>query len=520
MTKSLKAIAVLVVILGGSTRGVAQPPEPTLARIQREGVLRWGADPSGGAPFAFVDPNNPNQVVGFEVDLMNRLAQRMGVRPELVRSDWAALVDNLKSRRTDLVMNGLEVTPERRLSVNFSVPYYQYEQQLTVRAADRNRFQSLDDLKGRKVAVLNGTASVQVLKQAGWTDDLILQYDDSLTPYKEVTLGRADAAMAESIIAAYYAGRDPELYNIPRTFNPGVYAAAVRKEDHDLLVEVNRVLEEMKRSGELGEIYQKWRIWTPPQRDLGIVEGNKIAETSLAQGSSGSFDWSVMLPPLLKASLYTLLLTFLSMPLALLFGLVLALMGRSRQPWLSYPAWLYIQVVRGTPLLVQIYLIYYSLPQLGQLLGLGDMLTFNNLPVGVICLSANYAAYEAEIHRAGLEAVPKGQREAALSLGMSERQAFTYVVLPQSFRIILPPVLNDLISMLKDSCLVSVIGVQELLTVALGIGKSRFDVPTMLVLAALIYLVLSWAADWLGRRVEARLKRKGMTQIPKEVAPY
>ncbi|MFN4257996.1 MAG: ABC transporter permease subunit [Gemmataceae bacterium] len=492
------------------------PPRSTLERIRHEGVLRWGADPSGGAPFAYVDPNDPQRVIGFEVDIMDRVAAHLGVKPVLVRGDWLALIDNMKAHRTDLVLNGLEVNDERAKVIAFTTPYYAYEQQLTVRAADQAKYRSLDDLKGKKIAVLNGSASVDVLKENGWPDDLILEYDDSLTPYTEVKLGRAEAALAESIIATYYAGKDAQLHNVPGTFSPGEYAAAVRLEDMELLAEINHILDVMKQSGELGEIYQKWSIWTPAQEQLGIVAGavvNTPTETPDAAALPSDHSGHILIA-LLKAAQYTLLLTALSMPLALMAGLVLALLARSRNVLLRWPAVAYIQVMRGTPLLVQIYLIYYSLPQIGQELGLGNLLTWPNLAVGVLCLSANYAAYEAEIHRAGIEAVPKGQREAALSIGMSERQAFVLVVLPQSFRIILPPVINDLVAMLKDSCLVSVIGVPELLQVALGIGKSRFIVPEMLIYAAIIYLILSLAADRLGKGLEAYLKRRGTPAVP------
>src|SRR5476649_2838240 len=136
------------------------------------------------------------------------------------------------------------------------------------------------------------------------------------------------------------------------------------------------------------------------------------------------------------------------------------------------------------------FLVYYSLPVLSLYLHT-RLLIFDPFPASILCLAGNYAAYEAEIHRAGLQAVDKGQREAALSIGMSERQAFFRVVLPQAFRIVVPPIMNDLIAMLKDTCLVSVINVGELLYVAMGIGKSRFNMPQMLVAAAVIYLIMS-----------------------------
>jgi len=229
----------------------------------------------------------------------------------------------------------------------------------------------------------------------------------------------------------------------------------------------------------------------------------------------------VSLPTLLEGAKYTLFLTALSMPLAVALGLVLAVMRMSRHAFLKWPAVAYIEVIRGTPLLVQVYLVYFSLPALGQALDLwlnsGErytyMLTLSNFVVGVICLSCNYAAYEAEVQRAGLRAIDKGQREAALSIGMSEFQAFRLVVLPQAFRIVVPPIINDLIAMLKDSSLVSVIGVAELLYRASSIGKAKFNMPQMLVAAAVLYLAMSLLCYAIGRLIERRLHLKGAPEL-------
>lgn len=215
---------------------------------------------------------------------------------------------------------------------------------------------------------------------------------------------------------------------------------------------------------------------------------------------------------LIRASGTTLLLTALSMPLAVVAGLALASMRLSRRAILAWPAAAYIEAIRGTPLVVQMFLVYYSLPELGQWLKT-DLLTWNKFAVGVFCLAANYAAYEAEILRAGLQAVDRGQQEAALALGMNRWQCFRLVVLPQAFRIVVPPIINDLIAMLKDSCLVYVIGVQELLTVATSVGRGRATTARMLVAAAVIYLILSMACYALGKFMEKRLKVRGAPEL-------
>lgn len=482
----------------------------SLRRIQDAGVLRWGLDPAGGAPFAMPDPGDPARLVGFEIDIVAALCARLGVRSQPVEGDWLALIDNMRAGRTDFVLNGFEITPERAEVVDFTVPYYRYGQQLTVRRADAGRFRSLADLAGRRVSVLNGSASVEVLAQAGFDDSLIVQYDDSLAPYVELRNGRVDASLAESIIAGYYAASMPELYSIPETFAPGVYGGAVRKGEPQLLAAVNAAIDELKRSGELGRIYQRWGIWTDDQQHIGVAKGDAADVVDLAGAAATSrLDWRLVLRELAVATGITVLLTVISMPLAVVAGLFLALMERSPRRWLKGPARVYTQVVRGTPLLVQIFLVYYTLPELGKAIGLGDALVWPAFAVGILCLAGNYAAYEAEIHRAGLEAVPKGQREAALSLGMTPLQSLRLVELPQSFRIILPPVINDLVAMIKDTSLVYVIGVRELTAVALGLGKARLIVPQMLVVAAVFYLIVSLAADRIGKRIEARLRERG-----------
>lgn len=220
---------------------------------------------------------------------------------------------------------------------------------------------------------------------------------------------------------------------------------------------------------------------------------------------------------LIAAAKNTLLLTAISMPLAVCAGLFLALCRMSNKRLLSWPAIAYIETIRGTPLLVQMYLIFYSLPQFGNAMGT-EALNWPPFAVGVLCLAGNYAAYESEIHRAGLQAVDRGQREAALSIGMTERQAFFLVTLPQAFRIVVPPIINDLIAMLKDSSLASAITVQELMYRADFISRSRSNTAEMYVVAALIYLVMSLVCGALGKYVERRLKAPGMPELHLDVA--
>lgn len=175
-------------------------------------------------------------------------------------------------------------------------------------------------------------------------------------------------------------------------------------------------------------------------------------------------------------------------------------MGRiSRNPAANAVAAFYVSLFRGTPLLVQIYFAYYALPQLGIVL--------DAIPTGIAALSLNYGAYMSETFRAGIQAVPRGQREAAAALGMPERLIMRRVVLPQAFRIVIPPIGNEFVAMLKDSALVSTITVHETLFMAQRIGRTAFEPVAALIIAAAVYWVLTIIFSFFQERLEKRMAR-------------
>jgi polar amino acid transport system permease protein len=205
------------------------------------------------------------------------------------------------------------------------------------------------------------------------------------------------------------------------------------------------------------------------------------------------FIWSRLIY-LIEGAGYTVYVSLIS----IFFACVLALMGALARLSRSGPAFgiatFYISFFRGTPLLLQVYLIYLGLPQIG--------LTLPAIPSGVIALSLCYGAYMAEIFRAGIEGVPQGQREAARALGLKEGLILRKIVLPQAMRLIVPPVGNQFIAMLKDSSLVSVMGVWELTFVARTAGRAEFRHLEMLITAALIYWLLSIVFEIIQVRLE------------------
>lgn len=212
-----------------------------------------------------------------------------------------------------------------------------------------------------------------------------------------------------------------------------------------------------------------------------------------------------LLPQFLVGARNTLIYCFASFPLALLFGLVLALMRSSHIAWLRSPARIFIEVIRGTPLITQLFLIYY---------GLGAVLANYNLSyllnawvAGIVILSLNYSAYEAEVFRAGFLSVEHGQTEAALSLGMTPVQNFFRIVLPQAIPLMIPPFVNDFIYMLKDSAIVSVISGTELTsTLQLYVFRNPDNPLPLYALAIVLYLLMSLPTSYVARWYERRLR--------------
>lgn len=208
------------------------------------------------------------------------------------------------------------------------------------------------------------------------------------------------------------------------------------------------------------------------------------------------------LPELLHFARTTLLIAALSFVLAVLIGLALALMRTSRSTMSGGLAVGYIEVCRGLPIVVLLYIVYFAPPQLLPDLG---WKWFTTLAGAVLGLGIHGGAILAEVFRSGIEALHKGQREAALSLGMTPAKAMAYIILPQAVRIVLPPVANYAIGLLKDTALCSLIGMNELMNDAKSIAFAEYQPMAVFVLAAAIYFVMSYPLSLIARRLEARL---------------
>jgi polar amino acid transport system substrate-binding protein len=479
------------------------PAAPTQSAPTPE--LVWAADAEGGAPYTFPDPRNPARIIGFEVDLAGALAARMGRKARFVQNQWDGLVPGLERGEYDVVINGLEITPERADKINFSNPYFQSTLTITKRFDD-DRIQRAEDLRGLRVGVLRVTFAERYVQSLG--NVTIRSYDGQVQPFIDLGLNRLDAVVMDTPIALYYAA-GPQVKNIELPSARMTFGVGIRKSDPALLEQINESLESMKQDGTLRKIYTDWAIYNTAtaqafgdREPLANETGQRYREYLETIRTEHTFSqrleqYKEYLPLLLQGALVTLEISALSMALAIALGLLLAVFRVFGPPFVAWPVVGFIEVIRGTPLLIQLFIIFYGLPAIG--------IRFSPLWAAVIGLGINYAAYEAENYRAGIQSIPRGQLDAALALGLTRIQTIRKIVLPQAIRLVIPPVTNDFIALLKDSSLVSVITMVELTKMYGQLAATNYDYIGIGLLTAAIYFVLGLPIARLSRMLESRL---------------
>ena len=431
------------------TLGISAPGLLVAAWIGAQGgeapraTLLWGGDAEGGAPFVEADPADASQVRGFDVEVAETIARGLGRQARFLQVQWSSIDQSVERGDCAIGLSGMEDTPARRARHSVTVPYFEFREVLAVRPEDRGRFSRLADLRGRRVATLGATVAYDILVAARDPLGLIpVSYDDDVHPYSDLIAGRVDAVVLDHIID------QGALFR----------RVAGRAEDGPFEVGAQHAA---------------------PLRDAAPLRPGVWA----------------YLPSLGRAALITAVVSALAMAVAVVVGLVVA-SGRVYGPGpVRAVMTVYVEVIRGTPVLLQLFVLYY---------GLAGLVRLPAFLAAVLGLGLNYAAYEAEIYRSALEAVSRAQLEAARTLGFSEAQILRLVRGPQALRYALAPMTNDFVALLKDSSLVSVLTVVELTkqTAIYATNIGSWIVPG--VLCGVVYLAMSLPLAQLGRRLERR----------------
>ena len=472
--------------------GAAQAATPSAA------VLRWGGDAEGGAPFVEADAADPSKVRGFDVEVAETIARGLGREPRFLQVAFSSIDASVARGDFDIGLSGVEDTPARRAMLAATIPYFQFREVLAVRRGDAGTYRGLGDLRGRRVGTLGGTIAYEILlagrDRYGYQ---AVSYDDDVHPYSDLAAGRLDAVLLDHIIAARSLTRVAGLVVEPDAVATGRYIGVLAKENTALRDRVNEVLAAAMRDGTLERIYRRWDIWDASQAAFFQATLAKTpAEAGGGVSSSSRLAAAVRyLPSLLRAAAITLILSCAAMALAVFLGIGIAA-GRIYGPGIVRAGLTgYVELVRGTPVLLQLFVLYY---------GLSSVVRLPAFAAALLGLGLNYAAYESEIYRGALEAVSRVQLEAARTLGLSEWLILRLVRGPQAFRLALAPMTNDFVALLKDSSLVSVITVVELTkqTSIFATNIGSWVLPG--ILCAAIYLAMSLPLSRLARRLERR----------------
>jgi polar amino acid transport system substrate-binding protein len=470
--------------------------------------LRWGADPTGGAPFIYkskADPEGP--YIGFEVEIAEYLAQKLGRTSKLVDGDWAQLPSQLKKpadveKGVDIVLNGYELRGDLIQQFAATRPYYIFRLSLLVPNA--SPIQDWTDLPGRSCAVLGGTVAHEYIQRRYGSQVDLPTNPDVANVIDLVNKGQFDSTVQDYPAAVHFLKEYPNLKSVGEPVRPGLglYVIYYRKTDPELGEQLNKAIAEGIRDGTFERIYRKYEIWTEDQPELVSWIDKTPYPPPLEENKS---PWSFLLKELIRAAGTTILLAVSAFPLAVLIGILVAI-GRVYGPLaLRVPLSLYVEVIRGTPLLLQLFMIYYVVPDLARSLDLPGWTIdwLSPLWAGIIGLAVNYSAYEAENYRAGLLAIPRGQMEAALALGLSKWTAIRRIILPQALRLVIPPVTNDFIALFKDTAACSIIFVTELTRKYNELYNfNRGLIIELAFVTAGLYLLMSYPLALLAARLE------------------
>jgi polar amino acid transport system substrate-binding protein len=443
-------------------------------------------------PYEFYDTKGgKRQIVGFDIDIANTLAQKLGFQLKIMESDFNGLIPALQANRADFVMAGMTPTPERQKNADFSIIYYEAKD--TIVAPKGSNLRQSQDLSGKKVGVQLGTIQEQNARKIAQKVPGIELKQLNKVPevVQEIKSKRIDAAIVEDTVAKGFAQANPDLeVNVIPSESASGSAIAFPK-NSGLVEPFNKVLQQMKDQGELQKLATKW------------FSQNTTAITTSSPKGGLNLDFRRILPDIpfiLQGIPLTLLFTLLSVSMGLVWGTILSLLKITGIKPLTWLANAYTSVFRGTPLLLQLALVYYATPQLTGY-------DISALEAGVLTFTLNSGAYMSETIRGGIQAVDKGQSEAAMSMGVPYWLMMWDVILPQALKNILPALVNETIGLLKDSALVSTIGVVEILRSAQIVGANKYIYFEPLLFAGLIYYILVMGMTFGASALERRLRQ-------------
>ncbi|MFI9603423.1 ABC transporter substrate-binding protein/permease [Streptomyces sp. NPDC052043] len=465
--------------------GSAGPGAQELARLRSgEAVLRVGTDATF-PPFESTDAKG--EKVGFDIDLVRALASRAGIKNvEFTQMPFDNIVPALQAGQIDMGASGIYISDERAKAVDFSDVYYPGG--LAVFVADSNTsIHSLADLAGKRVAVQVGTKSVEWLKEnQPRARRVVVQTNQQM--FSTVGLGQADAVVTGGPAGQYFIAQRGGLKQVGQRLTEENYGYAFPKSEAAVTAAFDAALHTMKQDGSYAELTKKWFGAQGPTAQKASKASKPLFDPRTIVDSWGQIQHGLLV---------SISVIVMSLCLSLMLGMAGGFAKLSRVAPVRWLGNVYVSVIRGTPFVVQLFFVYFGLPQLG--LQLPPMLA------GVLSLGLYSGSYVTEIVRGAVQSIDRGQLEAARSCGMSHASAMRHVIVPQAFLRMLPPLGNEFVSLTKNSTLVSFITIGELFMVGQTIISRTFDALTVYLFIGLLYYVLTNLIGFTTRALEKKM---------------
>jgi arginine/lysine/histidine/glutamine transport system substrate-binding and permease protein len=479
LQRAIFAFLGLVLAIGLSIIPAFSQTPPSPFRVATEATF---------PPFEFQEKG---ELTGFDIDLMRAIGKEADLNIQFINLPFDGIIPALQAGTIEAAISGITITSERAQAIAFSRPYFKAGLAIAVRQ-DNNTIGSFEDLKGKKIAVQIGTTgALEATKIPG---AVISQFDSAALALQELINGRVEAVVNDKPVTLY-AIKQAGLRGVKvvgELLTEEFYGIALPKKSPYLQL-INDAIGRVIESGQYDVIFQQWFNSKPPELPLTAPALENLQESS--------FNWGELFYNLIaKGVPWTILLTVLSFIFGLLGGTLVAIALISPYGWLKTICRIYVDFFRGTPMLVQLFLIYFGLPGLFREIGLS--IDLDRLPAALIALSLNVAAYLAEIMRGGIQSIDKGQWEACSSLGMSPVQTMRDVIFPQALRRMLPPLGNEFITLIKDTSLAAVIGFEELFRQGQLMVATTYKAFEIYIAVALVYLVLTTASSLIFKRLE------------------
>ena len=449
------------------------------------------ASDSSFAPFVF--QNSSNQYTGIDMDLIKAIAKDQGFEIEITNPGFDAAINAVQSGQADGMIAGMSVTDARKETFDFSDSYYTANTILGVK--ESSTISSYEDLNGKTVGVKNGTASQTFLTENqskyGYK---IKTFADGSSMYDSLNTGSIDAVMDDEPVLKYSISQGQKLKTPIEGTPIGETAFAVKKGSNPELIEMfNNGLANLKASGEFQKILDKYLATD------STSESSTVDETTI---------WGLLknnYKQLLSGLGITLSLALISFAIAIVIGIIFGMFSVSPYKSLRIISEIFVDVIRGIPLMILAAFIFWGVPNFIESLT-GQQSPINDFVAGTIALSLNSAAYIAEIVRGGIKAVPIGQMEASRSLGISYSKTMRKIVLPQATKLMLPNFVNQFVIALKDTTIVSAIGLVELFQTGKIIIARNYQSFKMYAILAVFYLVIITLLTRLAKRLEKRIQ--------------